>query len=226
MREIILDTETTGLDPKDGHRIVEIGCLELVNYVPTGATFHKYVNPERSMPSDAFDVHGLSQEFLAGHRKFAEIAEEFLVFIGDAPLVIHNARFDIGFLNAEFARIKGPELLLDRAIDTVSLARRKFPGAPANLDALCRRFEIDNSNRAKHGALLDAELLAEVYMELIGGRQPGLGLARPAETDDRATASGLESRDARRPREHQPSDAELGAHADFLESIEDPAWRR
>lgn len=226
MREIILDTETTGLDPKDGHRIVEIGCLELVNYVPSGATFHKYVNPERSMPSDAFDVHGLSEEFLAGHPKFGEIADEFLAFIGDASLVIHNARFDIGFLNAELARIEGPILALDEAVDTVSLARQKFPGAPANLDALCRRFDIDNSNRTKHGALLDAELLAEVYLELIGGRQPGLGLAGPVETAGSATEGGSETRDVRKPREHQPSEAELGAHAEFLETIDDPVWRR
>ncbi|NQU69645.1 MAG: DNA polymerase III subunit epsilon, partial [Rhodospirillales bacterium] len=169
MREIVLDTETTGLDPKSGDRVVEIGCVELTNHMPNGTTFHKYVNPQRDMPSEAFDVHGLSEEFLSGHTIFGEIAEEFLEFIADAPLIIHNARFDISFLNAELEKIKLPVIDITRAIDTVALARRKFPGAPVNLDALCRRFEIDNTGRTKHGALLDSELLAEVYLELIGG---------------------------------------------------------
>ena len=162
MREIVLDTETTGLDPNGAHRIVEIGCLELANHVPTGRSFHTYINPERSMPTDAFEVHGLSEAFLAGQPLFGDVAVEFLDFIDDAPLVIHNARFDVGFLNSELKRV-GRELLPEScSIDTVELARRKFPGAPANLDALCRRFGIDNAARTKHGALLDAELLAEV----------------------------------------------------------------
>ncbi len=223
MREVVLDTETTGLDPKSGHRIVEIGCLELLNHMPTGKSFHKYVNPERSMPSDAFEVHGLSEEFLADQPLFADIAAEFVSFISDSPLVIHNARFDIGFLNAEFDRIDMPHIADGRAVDTVEMARRKFPGAPANLDALCRRFNIDNTGRALHGALLDSGLLAEVYLELIGGRQPGLGLARreAVAVDDAPVVDK-----ARAPRRHAPGEAELAAHDTFLESIEDPVWRR
>jgi DNA polymerase III subunit epsilon len=222
MREIVLDTETTGLDPKSGHRIVELGCIELTNHMPNGNTFHEYLNPERDMPSDAFDVHGLSTEFLAGHKLFGEIAEQFLHFIGDAALVIHNARFDISFLNAELARLKLPGLDINRAIDTVALARRKFPGAPVNLDALCRRFDIDNAGRAKHGALLDSELLAEVYLELIGGRQPGLGLAGPARAE---TVSANASRETKQPRAHAPDGAELEAHSKFVESLNNPIWR-
>ncbi len=222
MREIVLDTETTGLDPKSGDRVVEIGCVELTNHMPNGNTFHKYVNPQRDMPSEAFDVHGLSEEFLSGHTIFGEIAEEFLEFIADAPLIIHNARFDISFLNAELEKIKLPVIDITRAIDTVGLARRKFPGAPVNLDALCRRFEIDNTGRTKHGALLDSELLAEVYLELIGGRQPGLGLAGPARSD---TATGTASRETKQPRDHSPDSAELEAHSKFVETLENPLWR-
>ncbi len=223
MREIVLDTETTGLDPSAGHRIVEIGCLELINHVPSGAIFQRYLNPERDMPSDAFDVHGLSEAFLADKPLFADVADGFIDFIADSPLVIHNARFDIGFVNAELDRLGRAGLDSARAIDTVELARRKHPGAPANLDALCRRFGIDNSDREKHGALLDAELLAEVYLELIGGRQPGLGLRRdeqPAAT--RAAAAPT----ARPPREHGPGAEELAAHTVFLESLDKPIWRR
>jgi DNA polymerase III subunit epsilon len=222
MREIVLDTETTGLDPKSGDRVVEIGCVELTNHMPNGITFHKYVNPQRDMPSEAFDVHGLSEEFLSGHTIFGEIAEEFLEFIADAPLIIHNARFDISFLNAELEKIKLPVIDITRAIDTVGLARRKFPGAPVNLDALCRRFEIDNTGRTKHGALLDSELLAEVYLELIGGRQPGLGLAGPARSD---TATRDASRETKQPRDHAPDSAELEAHSKFVETLENPLWR-
>ncbi|MEK9725249.1 MAG: DNA polymerase III subunit epsilon, partial [Rhodospirillaceae bacterium] len=183
MREIVLDTETTGLDPKSGHRIVEIGCIEIVNQVPTGETFHQYVNPERDMPDGAFQVHGLSEEFLSDKPVFAKIAADFLAFVGDSNLVIHNAAFDMGFINAELEATGREPLAMERAIDTVSMARRKFPGAPASLDALCKRFQIDNSNRQLHGALLDAGLLAEVYLELIGGRQRGLGLAGPGGGD-------------------------------------------
>ena len=170
MREIVLDTETTGLNPADGHRVVEIGCIELLNHVPTGRTFQKYINPERPMPAEAQAVHGLTDEFLADQPLMDEVIEDFLEFIGDDPLVIHNADFDMRFLNAELERLSRPALELGRAVDTVSMARRKFPGAQASLDALCRRFEIDNSGRSFHGALLDAQLLAEVYLELIGGQ--------------------------------------------------------
>ena len=177
MREIVLDTETTGLDPKSGDRLVEIGCVELDNHLPTGRTYHQYVNPEREMPDEAFRVHGLSEAFLANYPVFADIAESFLEFIGDAHLVIHNASFDLGFINAELKRLGRAPVEPRRAIDTVQVARGKYPGAQASLDALCRRFEIDLSVRTKHGALLDAELLADVYLELVGGRQPGLELA-------------------------------------------------
>jgi DNA polymerase-3 subunit epsilon len=223
MREIVLDTETTGLDPKSGHRIVEIGCLELVNHVPSGETFQCYLNPERDMPSDAFDVHGLSDEFLSDKALFADVADAFLDFIADSPLVIHNARFDIGFVNAELGNIGRDGLEIARAIDTVELARRKQPGAPANLDALCRRFGIDNSSREKHGALLDAELLAEVYLELIGGRQPALGLQR---NESHAPAPRRAEPTARPPREHGPSAEELATHAEFVDTLDDPLWRR
>ena len=174
MREIVLDTETTGLDPAEGHRIVEIGAVELFNHVPTGRTFHVYINPQRAMPADAFEVHGLGDEFLWDKPVFAHVVDRFLAFCSDAALVIHNAAFDMKFLNAELAWAGQPELPLTRAIDTLEIARRKFPGAPASLDALCRRFGVDNSAREKHGALLDSEILAEVYLELIGGRQPAL----------------------------------------------------
>lgn len=220
MREIVLDTETTGLDPKRGHRIVEIGCVELVNHMATGNTYHQYINPERDMPVEAFNVHGLSEEFLRGHPVFGDVADAFLDFIGDAPLVIHNAAFDMGFLNAELEGAKRPTIPMERAVDTVQMARRKFPGAQANLDALCKRFGIDNSNRDLHGALLDSQLLADVYLELIGGRQPGLELA--AETVTKTSADG--PRETRPPRPHAPSAEEKAAHAAFLEKISDPVW--
>lgn len=223
MREIVVDTETTGLDPNAGHRVIEIACLELLNHVPTGNYFWKYVNPERDIPAEAFAVHGLSEAFLADHPLFAEIAEDMLAFIREDPLVIHNAGFDIGFLNAELARVDAPPIPLTRAVDTVQLARSKFPGAQASLDALCRRFEIDNSARTKHGALLDAELLAEVYLELIGGRQPEMALA------GREDGAGV-AREAQRPirpaRPHAPSDAERAAHAALVDGLKEPVWRR
>jgi DNA polymerase-3 subunit epsilon len=177
MREIVLDTETTGLDPYQGHRLVEVGCVELVNRIPSGQTFHRYLNPERDVPTEAFSVHGLSEEFLKDKPPFVEVAEDFLAFIGDARLVIHNAAFDIGFLNAELERAGQRPLERDRLVDTLLLARRKFPGGSNRLDDLCVRYSIDNSRRTKHGALLDAELLAEVYLELIEARQAQLGLA-------------------------------------------------
>jgi DNA polymerase III subunit epsilon len=170
MREVVLDTETTGLDPLGGDRIVEIGAVELINHIATEETFHGYVNPERDMPPEAFKVHGLSEEFLAGQPIFPDVAEGFLEFIGDSPLIIHNADFDLGFLNAELDRLGKPPIPSARAIDTVRMARKKFPGAPASLDALCRRFQIDISHREQHGALKDSLLLAEVYLELVGGR--------------------------------------------------------
>jgi DNA polymerase-3 subunit epsilon len=177
MREIVLDTETTGLDPYQGHRLVEVGCIELINRIPSGQVFHRYLNPERDMPAEAFSVHGLSQDFLKDKPPFAEIVEEFLGFVGEARLVIHNAAFDIGFLNAELERAGRQALSRDRLVDTLLLARRKFPGSSNRLDDLCTRYGIDNSRRKKHGALLDAELLAEVYLELVEARQAQLGLA-------------------------------------------------
>jgi DNA polymerase-3 subunit epsilon len=224
MREIVLDTETTGLDPNAGHRVIEIGCIELVNHIPTGLTYHQYVNPERAMPDEAFAVHGLSEAFLAQHPVFADVATAFLEFIGDAKLVIHNAGFDIKFLNAELERLEHMAIPLARAIDTVQMARQRFPGAQASLDALCRRFEIDNSSRNKHGALLDAELLSLVYLELIGGRQPGLALA-----SDTAKATSRTLRVVRplRPaRPHMPTPDEEAAHALLVAALPDPIWKR
>ncbi len=222
MREIVLDTETTGLDPAAGHRIVEVACLELVNRVPTGGQFQHYVNPERAMPEEAFKVHGLADEFLARHPVFARIAEQFLEFIGDAPLVIHNAEFDLRFINAELARLDRPTLDAGRAVDTIALARRRFPGAQVSLDALCRRFEIDTSARSLHGALLDCELLARVYLELSGGRQPGLDLAQ--ERRNRATAPER-ARQRRTPRSHAPSLQELEAHEALIAKLPNPVWK-
>jgi DNA polymerase III subunit epsilon len=177
MREIVLDTETTGFDPTTGDRIVEIGAVELMNHLPTGRTYHQYINPERAMPAEAFEVHGLGDDFLRDKPVFAAIGRAFIDFIADAKLVIHNASFDMKFLNFELSRTGLPEIPWARAVDTLAIARQKFPGSPASLDALCRRFGVDNSRREKHGALLDSEILAEVYLELIGGRQPDLVLA-------------------------------------------------
>jgi len=221
MREIILDTETTGFDPAQGDRIVEIGCVEAHSHIATGETFHVYINPERDMPESAFNVHGLSEEFLSDKPVFAEVAENFLSFIGDAPLVIHNAEFDMKFLNSELKKISRPILPRDRAIDTVAMARRKFPGAQANLDALCRRFDIDLSRRDKHGALLDAELLAEVYLQLCGGLQPDLELSGNQTRSDSPVAV---QRQARVPRAHAPSPEELAAHAALVETLTEPVW--
>ena len=222
MREVVIDTESTGLDPSAGHRVVEIGCVELANHVPTGAVYHTYIDPERDMPDEAFAVHGLSRDFLAEHQPFGAVAEDFLAFIGDDPLVIHNARFDLGFLNAELALLERTGINGDRAIDTVGLARRRYPGAQVSLDALCRRFEIDLSARDKHGALLDAELLARVYLELVGGRQPGLDLA----AGDGGGGPELTPRQARAARAHQPTPAERAAHDRFVDTLDEPIWRR
>jgi DNA polymerase-3 subunit epsilon len=218
MREIVLDTETTGLDPAEGHRVVEIGAVELFRHVPTGVVFHRYLNPERPMPPEALAVHGLDDAFLADKPKFAAVAAELLAFIGDDRLIIHNAAFDLKFLNAELARVGPHRLTSDRAIDTAAVARGKFPGAPASLDALCRRFNVDNSGREKHGALLDSELLAEVYLELIGGRQPDFGLTTAAGA--RAAAAPAYAPPPR-PQALAPrvTEAEAAAHAAFVASL-------
>lgn len=220
MREIVLDTETTGLDPAR-NRIVEIACVELANHVPTGRNFHKYLNPEMEISAEAAAVHGITNEKVAKAPLFAEIAGEFVEFIGEAKLVIHNADFDMGFINAEFERVGFPKLPKARAIDTVHLARRKFPGAPASLDALCKRFEIDNSHRTLHGALLDANLLAEVYLELIGGRQARMELGAQKTNADIAVSA---ARQARAPRPHAANDAELAAHAAAIAALKAPVW--
>ena len=220
MREVILDTETTGLNSDNGDRIVEIGCVELVNHVATGATYHQYVNPERSMPDEAFQIHGLSEEFLSEFPIMSDIIDEFLEFIGVAPLVIHNAEFDLRFLNAELVRLDKPALKIKRAIDTVRLAREKFPGASVSLNALCKRFSIDNSSRSFHGALLDAHLLASVYLELVGGKQRGLELSiKEIANEVIATDSNI-----RNPRNFAVKDEELKAHARFLAKITKPIW--
>jgi DNA polymerase-3 subunit epsilon len=224
MREIVLDTETTGFKANEGDRLVEIGCIELVNHIPTGRHYHVYINPERSMPEEAFKVHGLSDEFLRDKPVFAAVAQDFCDFIAEDMLVIHNAAFDLSFLNAELARLEGfPHIAMERAIDTVRLARQKFPGAQVSLDALCKRLNIDNSARVKHGALLDAELLAEVYLELIGGRQQGLGFAG-AEAGEILLAAQPQRGPARPPRPHAATPEELAAHAAFVAKLKDPLW--
>jgi len=220
MREFVLDTETTGLDPSDGHRIVEIACIELVNHMPSGRVFHRHVNPERDMPEEAYAVHGLSAEFLAKHQPFAAVADEFLAFVGDGRLIIHNAEFDLKFINSELRRL-GKEALTCAIEDTLALARRRYPGAQASLDALCRRFEIDLSARTKHGALLDCELLAAVYLELIGGRQPGLEFVVEAGPARETFAIARPLREAR---PHAASLEELAAHAAMLQLLKQPIW--
>ena len=226
MREIVLDTETTGLDPGQGHRLVEVGCIELLNRIPTGTTFHAYLNPDRDVPAEAFAIHGLSTEFLKEHRRFVEIADEFLAFIGDAPLVIHNAGFDHAFLCAELKRAERMLIARERLVDTLLLARRKHPAGPNRLDDLCARYGIDNSRRTKHGALLDAEILAEVYVELIGARQAQLGLAESGERRANGAEGVAVMRD--RPEKLAPrlSEAELAAHREFVASLGETAlWQ-
>jgi DNA polymerase-3 subunit epsilon len=226
MREIVLDTETTGLNPLSGDRIVEIGCVELVNHLATGEVYHQYINPERDMPRGAFAVHGLSAEFLGGYPVFPDIADAFIEFIGDATLVIHNAQFDMGFINAEFARMDRTAVPMDRSVDTVRMARKKFPFAQASLDALCRRFQIDNSDRQLHGALLDAELLAEVYLELIGGRQPDLVLpGKPVKVVETHINDAVKTEASRKARSHHLIREELAAHESFIDGLKDPIWR-
>lgn len=228
MREIVLDTETTGFDPEGGDRIVEIGAIELFNHVATGRTYHQYINPERSMPQDAFQVHGLGDDFLNDKPKFAEIGQAFLDFAQDSKLVIHNAAFDMKFLNAELGWINLPRLPWDQAIDTLAIARKRFPGSPASLDALCRRFNIDNSSRTLHGALLDSEILAEVYLELVGGRQPDFALSVEAQDKGNA-ASGDTWRPAARarPLPARITADERAAHDAFIEKLGEAAvWAR
>lgn len=231
MREIVLDTETTGLDPFDGHRVVEIGAVELVNHIPTGRTYQEYINPERDMPAEAEKVHGITEAFLIDKPVFATIADGFLAFLehdahgepSAAQLVIHNASFDMKFLNFELGQLGHEAISNDRVIDSLALARQRFPGAPANLDALCRRFDVDTSARTKHGALLDSELLAEVYLGLIGGRQPGLDLAVKEGRDRTGT---IKERIRRDPRHHAATAEEIEVHQAFLQRIKDPIWSR
>ncbi len=228
MREIIFDTETTGFDPLTGDRMVEIGCIEMVNRVPTGITFHRYFNPQRAMPASAQAVHGLSDAFLKDKPLFVAEVEALLDFLGDSMLVAHNARFDFGFLNHELKLCARPEISLDRMIDTVAMARTAHPGAKHSLDALCTRYGIDRSHRVKHGALLDAELLAQVYIELTGGRQIGLGLAvleEPAEEHAVfASAERQVERVVRPPRHFAASAEELERHKAFVETLANPLW--
>ena len=234
MREIVFDTETTGLDPRTGDRMVEIGCIEVINRVPTGAVFHAYFNPERDMPAGAEAVHGLSAAFLSDKPLFAARVDELLDFLGDAPLVAHNAAFDFGFLNAELEAAARTPICTSRMVDTLAIARRRHPGAKLSLDALCTRYGVDRSHRVRHGALLDAELLAQVYLELTGGRQIGLELAAERAVADNSNAAGdaqpaaaqASVRPPRAPRPHAPSPAELERHAAFLQTITAPLWLR
>lgn len=227
MREIIFDTETTGLNPLTGDRLVEIGCIELVNMFPSGRVFHKYVNPERDMPEDAFRIHGLSGDFLSDKPVFATIAEELHAFLDGARLVAHNASFDMGFINAEFQRVGMPPFPQEVVVDTVQIARRKFPGAKVSLDALCDRFGIDRSRRTKHGALLDAEFLAEVYAELLGGKQAALGLDPVRGNALAGAAAGGVSGPRPEPLTPLLSTEEAAAHADFVKTLGEKAlWNR
>ena len=226
MREIIFDTETTGLSPAGGDRLVEIGCVEMVNRVETGRTYHAYFNPGRPMPSEAEAVHGLNDTFLSDKPDFAEKVHELLEFIGDAPLIAHNATFDFGFLNHELARCNRDPICLSRMICTLVLARSRHPGAKHSLDALCTRFGVDRSHRVKHGALLDAQLLAQVYVELTGGRQIGLTLVGDAPVQDAASAVTVPERPFRAPRPHFPSDAERDRHRRFVAALASPLWDR
>jgi DNA polymerase-3 subunit epsilon len=226
MREIIFDTETTGLNPAGGDRMVEIGCIELMNRVETGRTFHAYFNPERPMPSEAEAVHGLSDIFLSDKPRFADKAEELLEFIGDAPLIAHNASFDFGFLNHELQRCARDPVCMSRMIDTLLLARSKHPGAKHSLDALCARFGVDRSQRVKHGALLDAQLLCQVYVELTGGRQIGLSLGQASMTDVEVAGTVQIERTVRPPRPHEASEEERTRHRSFIARLTGPLWER
>lgn len=227
MREIVLDTETTGFEPMQGDRIVEIGAVELFNHVPTGRTYHQYINPERGMPQEAFAVHGLGDEFLADKPKFAQIGQAFLEFVQDSTLVIHNAAFDMKFLNAELKWMNLPTLPMSQALDTLEIARKKFPGSPASLDALCRRFNIDNSSRTLHGALLDSEILAEVYLELIGGKQPDFALSTKSKNETQEADGRWRPQPRETPLAPRISQKEAAAHEAFVESLGDGAlWKK
>ena len=229
MREIVLDTETTGMDPQDGHRIIEIGCVELVNHLPSGNVLQLYINPEREIPPEATAVHGITDEFVRGKPVFSQVYGEFMEFIKDAKLVIHNAEFDMKFINWELRQVGHEPVPWNRVCDTLAMARKKFPGSPANLDALCRRFGIDNTERTYHGALLDSELLAEVYLELLGGRQHGLSLSTQNGSGDAQGQNGAQkiARAKREPRPHAPSQAEEEAHAALLEKLREKAlWAK
>lgn len=226
MREIVLDTETTGIDPAEGHRIIEIGCVELSNHIPTGKTLQLYINPERPVPPEATAVHGLTDEFLVDKPVFSQVYSEFLEFIQGAHLVIHNAEFDMKFINAELARVGHGAIGWQMVVDTLGMARKKFPGSPANLDALCRRFGIDNTERTYHGALLDSELLAEVYLELLGGRQHGLSLKAEEAKQEEAQQHAGETKAFRPARAHAPSGEELAAHEAMLAKISAPLWKK
>lgn len=228
MREIVLDTETTGMDPVRGDKLVEIGCVELMNHLPTGNTYHVYINPERDIPAEATAVHGITNERVANEPTFGEIVGGFLDFIGDARLVIHNAEFDMKFINAELKTFGFPSVDHRRVLDTLRMAREKFPGSPANLDALCRRFGIDNSSRTFHGALLDSQLLAEVYLELLGGRQRGLAID-PAAQESKgpaATEDNAPERMFREPRDFPPLEEEDAAFEKMLDGMKEPLWRK
>lgn len=228
MREIVFDTETTGLDPFSGDRLVEIGCVEVENYLPTGRIYHQHINPERDMPEGAFRIHELSREFLEDFPVFSEIYGEFIDFVGDAKLVAHNAGFDMKFINWELSRVGHGEFPENRAVDTLEIARRKFPGSPNTLDALCKRFAIDNSSRVKHGALLDAELLAEVYLELRGGRQRGFALGEVEKKANSINGTTQKTQQIfRQARPHQPSEQERNRHKEFVAKMgEDAIWLR
>ncbi|MBW4706712.1 DNA polymerase III subunit epsilon [Roseobacter sp. YSTF-M11] len=223
MREVVLDTETTGFDPEKGDRIVEIGAVELMGHMATGKTYHQYINPERAMPEEAFQVHGLGDDFLRDKPKFAQVGQAFLDFIGDANLVIHNAAFDIKFLNAELRWMGLPQIPWEQAIDTLEIARKRFPGSPASLDALCRRFNIDNSSRTLHGALLDSEILAEVYLELIGGRQPDFGLSTTAQHRAGQGSQDWTPRPRPTPLAPRITEKEAAAHSEFVAKLGDGA---
>ncbi|MDG1707866.1 MAG: DNA polymerase III subunit epsilon [Emcibacteraceae bacterium] len=224
MREIVFDTETTGFDPFNGDKLVEIGCVVVDDYLPTGETYHVYINPERDMPTGAFDIHGLSEEFLKDKPTFSEIVGDFRDFCGDMNLVAHNADFDMKFINWEMENLGFSPYPAARAVDTLAIARRKFPGASNTLDALCRRFSVDNSNRVKHGALLDAELLADVYLELMGGRQTGLGLMSEDKKNSEINTIQLAERKFREPRQHAASEEELARHQEFVKKIDNNLW--
>lgn len=219
MREIVLDTETTGFDPQTGDRIVEIGAVELIRHMATGNTYHQYINPERGMPNEAFEIHGLSDDFLRDKPKFAQIGQAFLDFIGDSKLIIHNAAFDIKFLNAELKWMGLPQIPWEQAIDTLAIARKKFPGSPSSLDALCRRYGIDNSSRTLHGALLDSEILAEVYLELIGGKQPDFGLSNRAVPKDGEQITQWTPGPRPTPLPARITEKEIAAHAEFISKL-------